>query len=78
MRPSVEMALLFPRSTEEEDRLFELLLERYTAARYKADFLITPADLETLAARIESLLSIAQRIWTNRINSLRRRVHCAA
>jgi HEPN domain-containing protein len=78
MRLSVELALLFPRNTEEEDRLFKLLLTSYTSARYKADFIITPADLETLATRVESLLSIAQRICNNRINSLRKRVNCAA
>jgi HEPN domain-containing protein len=78
MRLSVELALLFPRHTDEEDRLFKLLLDSYTAARYKADFIISPADLETLAARVESLLSIAQRICTNRINSLRKRVKNAA
>jgi uncharacterized protein len=78
MRLSIELALLFPRHTEEEDRLFKLLLTSYTSARYKADFVITPADLETLADRVESLLSIARRICTNRINSLAKRIKHAA
>jgi HEPN domain-containing protein len=72
-RFSIELALLFPRDNEEEDRLFRLLLSGYVDARYKEDFLITVADIRMLTERIRQLLEIADRVCRNRLLSLEKK-----
>jgi uncharacterized protein len=69
-RFSVELACLFPRNSEEEDRLFRLLLSGYVDARYKEDFLVTEADARLLTGRVGQLLEIAERVCRNRLLSL--------
>lgn len=69
-RFSVELVMLFPRDTPEEDRLFKLLLHGYVDARYKEEYRITDHELELLIWRISKLLSIAARICRNRFISL--------
>jgi HEPN domain-containing protein len=69
-RFSIELALLFPRDNEEEDRLFRLLLQGYVDARYKDDYLISGEEAILLAERIDRLLSIAERVCRNRFISL--------
>ncbi len=72
-RFSIELALLFSRDDEEEDRLFRLLLSGYVDARYKEEFLISGADTEVLAVRIRQLLEIAERVCRNRLRSLEKK-----
>jgi uncharacterized protein len=72
-RFSIELALLFPRDSEEEDRLFRQLLSGYVDARYKEDFMITGAEVGVLTARIRQLLEIAERVCRNRLLSLEKR-----
>lgn len=69
-RFSVELALLFPRRPEEEDRLFKLLIHAYVDARYNEDYRIGLIELKTLTSRVESLLSIAARLCRNRLLAL--------
>jgi uncharacterized protein len=69
-RFSIELALLFPRDNEEEDRLFRLLLQGYVDARYKEDYCISEYEAGVLAERIGRLLSIAERVCRNRFLSL--------
>lgn len=55
----------FPRDTEEEKRLFELLQESYVQARYNKDFVVTREDLEALIPKVEQLGAIVERVcWT--------------
>lgn len=69
-RFSIELASLFPRNTEEEDHLFKLLLQGYVDARYKEDYTITEEELDQLTGRVGKLLSIAERVCSNRFISL--------
>ena len=69
-RFSLELALLFPRNNAAEDYLFKLLLQGYVDARYKEDYTITEEELNQLTERIAKLLSIAERVCTNRFTSL--------
>jgi len=71
-RFSIELALLFPRDSEEEDRLFRLLLQGYVDARYKEDYSISEEEAGILTTRIDRLLSIAERVCRNRFISLER------
>jgi HEPN domain-containing protein len=72
-RFSIELALLFPRDNEEEDRLFRLLLSGYVDARYKEDFVVSGAEIGILTERIRQLLEIAERICKNRLLNLEKR-----
>jgi HEPN domain-containing protein len=69
-RFSVELAMLFPRNSEEEDRLFRLLLSGYVDARYKEDFVVGEEDARLLTGRVGQLLEIAERVCGNRLLSL--------
>jgi len=69
-RFSIELALVFPRDSEEEDRLFRVLLQAYVDARYKDDYQITEEESGLLTDRIGRLLSIAERVCRNRFTSL--------
>jgi HEPN domain-containing protein len=69
-RYSVELAWLFPRNSDEEDRLFRLLLSGYVDARYKEDFVVSEADARLLTGRVGQLLEIAERVCGNRLLSL--------
>jgi uncharacterized protein len=73
-RFSIELALLFPRDSEEEDRLFRLLVSGYVDARYKEDFDVSGSDIKILTERIRQLLEIAERICKNRLLSLEKRM----
>lgn len=72
-RFSIELALLFPRDNEEEDRLFRLLLAGYVDARYKEDFTITGMQAGILVTRVGRLLEIADRVCANRLLSLEKK-----
>lgn len=69
-RFSIELALLFPRDNEEEDRLFRLLLSGYVDARYKEDFQVSRQEAGILLERVRQLLEIAERVCRNRLVSL--------
>ncbi len=69
-RFSVGLALLFPRNTGEEDRLFRLLLQGYVDSRYNEDYTIAEEELAILTSRVEILLSMTARLCRNRLLSL--------
>lgn len=58
-----EMAIVFPRSTEEEKRLFKLLQKAYIYARYrKKSYVITRGELAYLAERVKILERLTQEL----------------
>src|SRR6185312_16371977 len=61
-RYSPELAMVFPRSPGEEDRLFRLLLSGYVDARYKDGFDIGEADARLLTERVGRLLNVSERV----------------
>ncbi|MDR3669015.1 MAG: HEPN domain-containing protein [Ignavibacteriaceae bacterium] len=69
-RFSIELAMLFPRNTDEEQHLFKLLIHGYIDARYKEEYVIGENELDLLTERISKLLSIASRICQNRFISI--------
>lgn len=66
-RYSTELALVFPRDTEEEKRLFELLKAAYIEARYNSKFLVTKQDIEALIPKVELLRDITKQICEQKI-----------
>jgi len=60
---------LFPRQTEEEKRLFELLRAAYIEARYNPKFLVTKEDLDALIPIVEQLLELTKRLCEARIKA---------
>lgn len=64
---SLESSKAFPRSTEEEKRLFDLLQDAYVQARYSLHFRITQEDIEALIPKVELLRDIARQCCEERI-----------
>jgi HEPN domain-containing protein len=80
-RYSVELANIFPCSTERETDLFKWLMNAYVDARYKGEYPITAGQLRQLLERVTRLHSIAERLCHDHIISLENRagavLHCA-
>ena len=64
---SLESSKAFPRNTEEEKRLFDLLQDAYVQARYSLHFRITQEDIEALIPKVELLRDIARQCCKERI-----------
>lgn len=64
---SLESSKAFPRNTEEEKRLFDLLQDAYVQARYSLHFRITQEDIEALIPKVELLRDIARQCCEERI-----------
>jgi uncharacterized protein len=60
---------VFPRSTPEEERLFELLKKAYIDARYNPKYKITGKELEYLGGRVKKLQRLTKAICKERIAS---------
>lgn len=66
---SLESSQAFPRDTEEEKRLFDLLQEAYIQARYNKLFRVTQEDIEALIPKVELLRDIAKQSCEERIKA---------
>ena len=60
---------IFPRKTEEQEELFNLLDYAYIGARYDPDYKITKQQLEYLAERVKILHEVTERICKEKIES---------
>jgi predicted nucleotidyltransferase/HEPN domain-containing protein len=60
---------IFPRTTQEERRLFELLQKAYIDARYNRNYKITKKELEYLAERVKKLQRVTKEVCKERIES---------
>jgi HEPN domain-containing protein len=60
---------VFPRSTPEEKRLFELLQKGYIDARYNLKYKVTKKELEYLAGRVKQLQRLTKAVCEERIES---------
>ncbi len=67
-----ELARVFPRSTPEEERRFDLLKRAYVDARYDPDYTITRGDLEYVAGRVRELKTLVEETCRGKIESLGR------
>lgn len=59
-----ELAKVFPRDTEEEKHLFDLLERAYIEGRYNPKFEVYKADLDALIPKIELLREIVKKVCT--------------
>lgn len=65
---TLDLAKVFPRDTDEEERLFKLLQRAYIEARYnKKNFTVTKADIDVLIPRIELLRDIVEKVCAQQI-----------
>ncbi len=70
---TLDLAKVFPRDTDEEERLFKLLQRAYIEARYnKKNFTVTQADIDVLIPRIELLRDIVEKVCRERIDEYSR------
>ena len=65
-----ELARVFPRSTPEEERRFDLLRRAYVDARYDPAYSITLEDLEYLAGRVRELKAVTEDSCRKKIESM--------
>ncbi len=71
---SEEPSRAFPRDTEEEKRLFNLLLNAYVQARYNPQFKVTKEDIDILIPKVELLKSITEKISLERLNEYQQKI----
>ena len=65
---TLDLAKVFPRDTDEEERLFKLLQRAYIEARYnKKNFIVTKADIDALIPKIELLRNIVEKVCKKQI-----------
>ncbi|MDD5728554.1 MAG: HEPN domain-containing protein [Victivallales bacterium] len=65
-----EFKSIFPRGTQKERNLFDLLKRAYVDARYIMSYKITKAELDALAARVELLKALTEKVCKEKIASL--------
>ena len=63
---------IFPDQTENEKRLFTILVKSYIDSRYKLDYYVNPKDLIWLAERVRLLKELAVSLCLERIKFLQR------
>lgn len=66
---SPELWCVFPRDTEEEKRLFELLRDAYIRSRYDPAFVVTKEDIEALISKVKLLAEVVAKICEEHIRS---------
>ena len=66
---SPELRKIFPRNTQEEKRLFELLRLAYVEARYNPKFVVTKDDIDALMPKVERLRDVTQQTCKMQIES---------
>lgn len=66
---TLELTTVFPRDTEEEKRLFNLLRRAYLEARYnRKNFIVTKEDIDALVPKIELLRDIVEKVCKERFD----------
>ncbi len=65
---------VFPRQTEEEERLFILLKKAYIDSRYKMGYEIQKEELEYLSERVQHLQSLTGKICKEKIEQLEKKL----
>lgn len=66
---TLDLAKVFPRDTDEEERLFKLLQRAYIEARYnKKNFAVTKADIDALIPKVELLRDVVEKVCKEQIS----------
>lgn len=71
---TLELIKVFPRDTEEEERLFELLRRAYLDARYNPNFVVTKEDVDALHSKVEQLKQIVEKVCQERFEYYDKRI----
>ena len=66
-----EFKNIFPKDTQKERDLFDLLKRAYVEARYSMSYEITQAELEYLAERVTMLRDLTEKVCKAKIESLK-------
>ncbi len=66
-RLDADFKTVFPRKTEEDERLFTLINKAYIDSRYKMGYNVELSDLEYLAKRVKKLRDLTERICREKI-----------
>jgi len=61
---------LFLSGSEEDKRLFDIMVKSYSAARYKDDFKVEQADAEQIFTRVSTFLKLTEIMCGDKIKSL--------
>jgi len=64
---SEEFEKIFPRKTDEEKRLFNIVKSAYVEARYNPGFVVTKTDVEQLMPAVEQLFVLVKELCEQRI-----------
>jgi uncharacterized protein (UPF0216 family) len=68
---SKEFRNIFPKSTQKEKDLFDLLKRAYVEARYDMSYKITREELEYLAERVKLLQQTTEKVCKAKIKSFK-------
>lgn len=68
---ALDIAKAFPRSTEQERHIFDLLNDAYIQARYNPKFVVTKEDIEAALPQVELLRDITQQVCAAKIAEYR-------
>jgi HEPN domain-containing protein len=63
-----EFEKIFPRKTDDEKRLFNIVKSAYVEARYNPGFVVTKADVEQLIPAVEQLFILVKQLCEQRID----------
>lgn len=64
---SPELKNIFPRNTQEEKRLFDLLKAAYVEARYNPQFIVTKEDIDALLPKVTKLREATEQSCKNQM-----------
>lgn len=68
---SDEPAALFPRKTEEDLRLFQLLLKSYSEARYRDEYKVSSNDADILCTQVRELIKLTEILCNDKLGVYR-------
>lgn len=74
-RSTLDISTPFPRDTEEEKRLFQLLVDAYIQSRYNVGFVVKKEDIEALIPKVELLRDIVRKCCDERIKEYGQKKH---
>lgn len=70
---TLEISKAFPRDTDEEKRIFQLLTEAYVQARYNPHFVVIKEDIEAIIPKVELLRDITKTVCEEKIKEYEKR-----
>jgi len=68
---SNEPSELFPRKTDEDQRLFQLLLKSYSDTRYKDEYKIVDHDADKLCTKVREFLELIKKLCNKKLQEHR-------